>query len=838
MVVFDMSGSMWGQVDGVAKVEIARDAFDDLAADWKANDTDAGLIAYGHRRRGDCTDIELLAPPNGGSDIAALIANLQPRGKTPLSDAVRQAAEVLKFTEEVATVVLLSDGVETCEADPCAVGAELEALGLDFTAHVIGFDIAGGDKDQLQCLAKATGGQYFDAADSSGLSDAMAGVAQITAIAAPEELRGQDYQEVAIRVRMETRTTALPDEIAIFGNDIELGKLTDKTAVVPGLAIQMPFGPITLRVEGAGISGEMLVDITDQTEIIDLVVTGAEADYVIWREGQLPVLEGGAEQIVLLKNTTGVDRASFYQSFLYPLSSSEQAQALRAGNVSPYAGIYTEVLVPSPSAPGDYELVPTGTDGTEYARIPISFAAKIDPVWQGAREVDEGGVLDAFWAGSSNRFDQFRFMLGEDEVSRHRISSLVEEDGFKLPVPTEPGLYELLYISEYVNNFEFKTTSMGLIAVGVPLPQGDAIDFDTTDFDAEVEAMGGEEFPTLPVGNLHGDWLLVAQGQVGTDTLVRFQLHHAKGDATGNGGLVVEEGREWEFGPTGTFGEATLTTHANDDLLTSFTIEGETKEYAMVKDGLGWSTTVMGPSETPSEVLLLTADNFAKAEAAANAAPMNHNLVAVDERGEVLQTPVTWTLVNIDTDEADTFQSADGQGWDEGRASGTYRVTATSGDLVGEYTVTLGRGHRGANRYVMKPDAEGADLVLDVSYFCSQGEDCRMELFDIPIEFTLPVDWGAERPIPINGGGAMFNMTINTPEGPFFAALNQPQRSADLGPCFELVSGTFCHDATDDPDILADMEMLKQSLSFKAVGIPLNDAKFDDLLEKFIGTKE
>lgn len=47
MVVFDMSGSMWGQVDGVAKVEIARDAFGGLISDWNASNTNAGLIAYG-----------------------------------------------------------------------------------------------------------------------------------------------------------------------------------------------------------------------------------------------------------------------------------------------------------------------------------------------------------------------------------------------------------------------------------------------------------------------------------------------------------------------------------------------------------------------------------------------------------------------------------------------------------------------------------------------------------------------------------------------------------------------------------------------------------------------
>lgn len=164
MAVFDISGSMWGQVDGVAKVEIARNAFGGALSDWQAYNMRTGLIAYGHRRRGDCADIEVMARPGDDADIAALVAGLSPVGKSPLSEAVRKTAEVLPKTEEAATVVLLSDGVETCEADSCAVGVELEALGLDFTAHVIRFDIAEGDRAQLQSLADATSGLYFDSA--------------------------------------------------------------------------------------------------------------------------------------------------------------------------------------------------------------------------------------------------------------------------------------------------------------------------------------------------------------------------------------------------------------------------------------------------------------------------------------------------------------------------------------------------------------------------------------------------------------------------------------------------------------------------------------------------
>ena len=62
MVVYDASGSMWGQIDGVTKIEIAREVLGDLVNQWSA-DTNLGLVAYGHRREGDCGDIETVIAP-------------------------------------------------------------------------------------------------------------------------------------------------------------------------------------------------------------------------------------------------------------------------------------------------------------------------------------------------------------------------------------------------------------------------------------------------------------------------------------------------------------------------------------------------------------------------------------------------------------------------------------------------------------------------------------------------------------------------------------------------------------------------------------------------------
>lgn len=188
MLVLDASGSMWGQMAGRSKIEIARSAVADMLAVWPSGQA-IGLMAYGHRNKGRCDDIETLRVPSTTDkrDILQSVNALQPKGMTPITAAVRMAAEQLRFSERKATVILVSDGEETCQADPCALGAELEKLGVDFTAHVIGFDIARGSQaeKQLRCLASTTGGRYLDARDATSLSVALKTVSKAPPPAAP-----------------------------------------------------------------------------------------------------------------------------------------------------------------------------------------------------------------------------------------------------------------------------------------------------------------------------------------------------------------------------------------------------------------------------------------------------------------------------------------------------------------------------------------------------------------------------------------------------------------------------------------------------------------------------
>ena len=182
MLVLDASGSMWGQIDGVNKITIARDVVGEILSDFPA-DQPLGFVTYGHRERGQCSDIQTIIEPapDTAHEIIKIVNELNPRGMTPMTDAVIAAAQSLRHTEQKATVILISDGIETCNPDPCAAARALADVGIDFTAHVIGFDVKGEAEAlmQMQCIAEETGGRFLTADNADELSAALQEVTQV-----------------------------------------------------------------------------------------------------------------------------------------------------------------------------------------------------------------------------------------------------------------------------------------------------------------------------------------------------------------------------------------------------------------------------------------------------------------------------------------------------------------------------------------------------------------------------------------------------------------------------------------------------------------------------------
>lgn len=183
MMILDGSNSMWGQIDGTAKISIAKEVMTNLISDWD-DDTPLGLMIYGHRRTKDCQDIELVSLPAkaGRKNLIDKVQSIKPRGKTPISLSLSTArAQLLlqrlqtpSMSRNAKTaLVLVSDGLETCNADPCATAYQMEVSDPGTDVHVIGFDVTDEESRALQCISDNTGGQFFRANNARELQDAL-----------------------------------------------------------------------------------------------------------------------------------------------------------------------------------------------------------------------------------------------------------------------------------------------------------------------------------------------------------------------------------------------------------------------------------------------------------------------------------------------------------------------------------------------------------------------------------------------------------------------------------------------------------------------------------------
>lgn len=451
MVVFDASGSMWGQIDGKSKIQIAQEAFIDLSASWSTSQTRAGLLAYGHRRKGDCSDIELISRPSAEASaiMAEQVAKLKPKGKTPLSAAVRQAADVLKFQEEAATVVLLSDGIETCNLNPCEVGAELEELGINFTAHVIGFDIAiDTDKAQLKCLAENTGGKYFDASDADGLNNALKELATpqtSVSIALPTaSVNGPTSVAINDTISVDWSGPAGPEDF------IDIQVLGDpRTSNQPSSAKITLGNPVSLQAPGAPGAYELryvqfknqqfnvLARSPIQVENRDYVVTSASSGVA------------GSEIAI---SWNGKSQPSDYIDIM-PVSKGNStigAQSyLQVGEVS-------SGTIELPITPGAYNIryVLEGAEGrvikfTKPFEVTQTVATIVAPV-----SVKPGVDIPVSWTGPQTRGDYVDLVPMGYERTRGELSYFYTKSGknpASLTAPTEIGDYEIRYILEGAN---------------------------------------------------------------------------------------------------------------------------------------------------------------------------------------------------------------------------------------------------------------------------------------------------------------------------------------------------------------------------------------------------
>lgn len=173
MLVIDGSGSMWARLapDNRAKIDIVRDKVASLLA--AASPARVGLVSFGHRRRGDCSDVELIAAPDTTRDgVLGPLAKLNPKGPGPLTAGLKAAIDAVGASRP-AQIVVVGDNADNCQQDSCALASDFAKSSPGVPIQVIGIGIPAPERQRISCVAEATGGTYYDIVDSDGLNAAI-----------------------------------------------------------------------------------------------------------------------------------------------------------------------------------------------------------------------------------------------------------------------------------------------------------------------------------------------------------------------------------------------------------------------------------------------------------------------------------------------------------------------------------------------------------------------------------------------------------------------------------------------------------------------------------------
>ena len=189
-LIIDDSGSMAQKIGGGKKIDVAKQVFSGLVQDLPT-DSVVAVRTYGRRQpytARDCADMELLIPfgPNTAARVLPGVQSLKPNGMTPIAASLDAAAKDFAGKEGQNNIILLlSDGEEDCHGDPCAAAKTLRDSGIHLEINVIGLHVTPAEREQLQCVANAGGGKYYDAADAKQLKVAASEVKERVAAAAP-----------------------------------------------------------------------------------------------------------------------------------------------------------------------------------------------------------------------------------------------------------------------------------------------------------------------------------------------------------------------------------------------------------------------------------------------------------------------------------------------------------------------------------------------------------------------------------------------------------------------------------------------------------------------------
>jgi Ca-activated chloride channel family protein len=313
LFVLDGSQSMYGRWQSDIKMNIAQNLLSNLLDSLKdVENIQLALRVYGHQKTyppQDCNDTRLVVPfaDKNAMRIKNQLRYIKPKGTTPIAFALEQAAGDFPDCDNCRNIIILiTDGLEECGGDPCAVSRDLQKRGIALKPFVIG--IGRNFREAFDCV-----GTYFDASSeeqfskaldlviSQALNSTTAQVNLLDAYNKPTEtnVNMTFYDHISGQVKYNFIQTlnskGVPDTLLLdplVTYDVVVHTLppvrVDSIKITPGqhtiIPVVTPQGRLRLKMEGTSLSSRNLQAIVRQNgkmETINIQHFGQTENYII-----------------------------------------------------------------------------------------------------------------------------------------------------------------------------------------------------------------------------------------------------------------------------------------------------------------------------------------------------------------------------------------------------------------------------------------------------------------------------------------------------------------------------------------------------------------------------
>lgn len=177
LFVFDGSQSMYARWESGNKIDVARRLMGkmlDSLNSLNQENLQLALRVYGHQKPvppQDCNDTRLEIPfgPNNYARIKRKLNGISPKGTTPIARSLERAAYDFGDCSNCRNIIILiTDGVEACDEDPCAASRILQQKGIALKPFVIGIGLDKNFQKTFECV-----GNYFDASDEETFENVL-----------------------------------------------------------------------------------------------------------------------------------------------------------------------------------------------------------------------------------------------------------------------------------------------------------------------------------------------------------------------------------------------------------------------------------------------------------------------------------------------------------------------------------------------------------------------------------------------------------------------------------------------------------------------------------------